>query len=409
MINRSINSSHCGNLREIIKSYKYDNENAFALFNRDKECLPFERSMLCSSQNGTNFTHHQTSHYADGINDGSNVFFLCRGCEMMKSLIPFGKFENFGEPVNQTNIVIYRSLIGEQVVSEYHTTSVSNNLSRCNENLNHRYNKIRFVDYFTLEVVIGWLIEKILSDARLNTARKIYYAYICGNYGYKITEKTIPFCDVRLDKINVKNIMIQIALTFRELGRYGFSWGTPHINNLHLCERSSDVSIKRGNSAKRSCYAICLVDHSSSAINTNNIRYMSNAYDASSSDCLCFPVSKVDIKTERNKSILAFRINDNVEFARLKTKDSGIFGPQYDFYSLIISMMMWKEFRDEILNSNLKIPWIKMFEPLEYCGLMEIISRFSCPAPPETVASLVNKVTMHCNVIDRFLRNTESL
>ncbi len=391
-MNSCVNMQYSGDKKQIVKAYRKDNERLLNSFEKNCNTILFEKSIVCSSM----FTEYMER--CDKLRDGSKVHYSCKGCTMTKSLMPSGKFIGYDIPIECTNIVVQRILCGERISYEYTengNSSERKTLETCNKNLSEKFDKIRVLDHFTLDVLINWFIENILFDAKLKTALQIHYAYICNGFGYKVIENTIPFYESNLENINLKHILIQLLYTFKKLMEYGFSWGTPNVKNLYLCKRIPGSNIPNQNGER---YTTVLMDHSKSAITVNGIRYVPNM---SKTDFLKFPVTRVDIKISRTESLLAFRVKDDTTYQSLKTKDSDIFGSQYDFYSLITSMMMWKDFRNIVLSSELKSMWINMWESSEYESIMKFVERFEFPEDSKSISKLLCKATLHCNVIEQ--------
>ncbi len=111
-----------GDREAIISSYARKNRKALELFKRDSSCIPFERSELCSSVFFDRlFDNHTLRHSNDRVIDGAKVYFICKGCQMTKSLIPYGEFEEFGDPVEYTRIIVWKSKVVEQVTNKCDT------------------------------------------------------------------------------------------------------------------------------------------------------------------------------------------------------------------------------------------------------------------------------------------------
>ena len=99
-----------GDRDKIIAHYARKNRKDLELFKNNSSCIPFERSELCSSIFFDRlFDNHTLRCSDDRVIDGAKVYFMCKGCQMTKSLIPYGEFEEFGEPVEYTRIIVWKS------------------------------------------------------------------------------------------------------------------------------------------------------------------------------------------------------------------------------------------------------------------------------------------------------------
>nr|QBK92610.1 MAG: hypothetical protein LCPAC401_02480 [Pithovirus LCPAC401] len=277
---------------------------------------------------------------------------------MTKSLIPYGEFQEFGETVEYTRIIVWRSKVVEQVTNECDTKN----------------DRLIVMKPFTTDVVIGWLLEKVIHESALTT----YYAYICSDHGYKITEVVIPFTHSEL----TKEYITQIIKIFKKLKRYRFSWGSPHVKNLYI--RGSKV---------------VLVNHSKSTITVDGVKY---AGQQSYLHCpLNNPSRKINLMRIGHGNELSFRVLDVESFKIVKTLNDDSFGLQYDFYSLMISLMTWKVFRD---NINIDTIWKGMWKKSEFDHIARLIQDHVEPPPEEVIDCILTKFTLSTAVIENVSR-----
>nr|QBK93253.1 MAG: hypothetical protein LCPAC403_03870 [Pithovirus LCPAC403] len=344
---------------------------------------------------------------------------------MTKSLIPYGEFEKFGNPVEYTRIIVWESEVVEQIVNEYE---------------NKTDDRLVTMKPFTADVVIGWLLEDILHESALTT----YYAYICSDHGYKVTEMVVPFMmksysggaeyngtaaedgetksevseetatgknevnkatatgknetaagkiEIGEGKVYIRSgehmregaevgisryDVIQIIKIFLKLKKYKFSWGSSHVRNLY-------VRAYEGEDSK-----IVLMDHSRSTITVDGVKY---AGEQSHRHCsLNNPSKKINLLYATS-----FRVSNSESFRMRKTRYCGALGIQYDFYSLMVSLMTWKVFRDRVDIASI---WTSMWERSEFDHITRLIQEYDEPPLLEVIALILGKFTLKCSVIE---------
>nr|QBK93015.1 MAG: uncharacterized protein LCPAC403_01490 [Pithovirus LCPAC403] len=330
-----------GDKKAIMSFYGKRNVKALDMFEKDPSIIPFEISELCQSVFLDRIVDDHSVRFSDDrIMDGAKIYFVCRGCQMTKSIIPYGKFKGFGKTIKNSDIMVWKTKVKSQYSNEVENFVTMNP--------------------FTSDIVIGWFLESILQKSSLIT----YYAYVCSNHGYKVTERVERLVYPSREQI------VKIINIFMILKRYNFSWGNPHITNLYT--KGSEV---------------VLVEHSRSSIVIDGIVYSGEQ----SYESLC----SIGSPTSNTKG--SFRIRNCESFRVTKGKNA----IQYDFYSLIVSFMTSKEFRDTV---NIDDMWESMWRKSEFSEIMRIIRIYNESPPVDVILSILSKFTLNCSVIENSSR-----
>lgn len=257
-------------------------------------------------------------------------------------------------------------------------------------------------DPFTIRVLQTMMINHLLEQKNLPHSVKLHTAFICNGTGYMLNDAVNIGSFTNLNQVygslkadDILSIILQLLVTLTELSSINFSHGNPTINAL-LFDKEP-ISYRYNNVHVRGRFTLKLADLWQASATYGNYHYFPHNEGASVSLQRSIFMPEITM----NNNLYRLTASTTEIYQAMRHIGFPLFVGSFDFYCLLISLMMNKAVYSTVLStSKLNNLWTALWQPTE---LLIIQERLTSIHNDENINSspveIIRSLWLHCDVL----------